>query len=524
MKCFNITGTCIPAKYYIVDTENKLNKILRLIEHGNYFVINRPRQYGKTTTKSLLSRKLRNMEGYLPIQISFEAISDSKYSSEELFVQEIVNLLLFKLNQLLENDVKIQKLAKIADQVVCFDNFSGFITELVNLVGKKVVLFIDEIDKSCNHRLFLQFLALLRNKYLDALENEDTTFHSIVLIGVHDIKTLKMKYRNEEEKKYNSPWNIAVDFNIDMSFNPAEIATMLTDYSNETGHQMDIKAVSEKIHFWTNGYPFLVSKLCKIVDEDFLPERESKNWSTDDIDNAVKELLQQSNTLFDDMIKNIENNPEYYDFIEKIVIGSKYFNFVVSDNMINLGVTYGILKNQNGITAIHNKIFEEYLTNHFTAKIARSATRGNIQSTQEPYIKHDGRLDFPKVLLKFQEVIKEKYSSSDLLKSDEFLENDLRLLFLIFLKPIINGLGFSFKEVQTSEEKRLDVIVVFRDEKFVVELKIWRGMEYHKKGIQQIKDYMRRESVNSGYMLIMDKNRNKAFSHEIEDEIIMVWV
>jgi len=49
------------------------------------------------------------------------------------------------------------------------------------------------------------------------------------LAGVHDIKTLKLKIRNEEDKKYNSPWNIAVNFNVDLSFNPDEIVTMLKE-------------------------------------------------------------------------------------------------------------------------------------------------------------------------------------------------------------------------------------------------------------------------------------------------------
>lgn len=36
----------------------------------------------------------------------------------------------------------------------------------------------------------------------------------------------------------------------------------------------------------------------------------------------------------------------------------------------------------------------------------------------------------------------------------EFIEHHGRLLFLAFIKPIINGTGFDFKEVKVSEEKR----------------------------------------------------------------------
>lgn len=53
-KEFNITGTCIPNMHYMVDISNKLENVIELINKGKYFVINKPRQYGKTTTLYML--------------------------------------------------------------------------------------------------------------------------------------------------------------------------------------------------------------------------------------------------------------------------------------------------------------------------------------------------------------------------------------------------------------------------------------------------------------------------------------
>jgi predicted AAA+ superfamily ATPase len=75
-KKFNVTGTCIPNKHYMVDTSNKIGKIMKLINSEEYFIINRPRQYGKTTTLFLLNKTLKEKEAYLPIKISFEGIGD----------------------------------------------------------------------------------------------------------------------------------------------------------------------------------------------------------------------------------------------------------------------------------------------------------------------------------------------------------------------------------------------------------------------------------------------------------------
>jgi ATP-dependent protease HslVU (ClpYQ) ATPase subunit len=93
------------------------------------------------------------------------------------------------------------------------------------------IIFIDEIDKSSNNDLFIHFLSMLRNKYL--IKHREKTFHSIILAGLHDIKTLKLKLRSDDEQKYNSPWNIAADYKVDLSFSPTDIETMLVQYSNE---------------------------------------------------------------------------------------------------------------------------------------------------------------------------------------------------------------------------------------------------------------------------------------------------
>ena len=163
------------------------------------------------------------------------------------------------------------------------------------------------------------------------------------------------------------------------------------------------------------------------------------------------------------------------------------------------------------------------LTDYFISK-SKTSKNHQIDSINAPYLLNTGLLDFKAILLKFQETIKEKYSSSDVLKSDEFLENELRLLFLMFLKPIINGFGFTFKEVQTGAEKRIDIIVVFKNEKFVVELKLWKGEKAHEEGLAQLKAYMQAESVEQGYMLIMNKNKSKEFKEWEEEGIFCVMI
>ena len=46
--------------------------------------------------------------------------------------------------------------------------------------------------------------------------------------------------------------------------------------------------------------------------------------------NAVKMIIEEKNTLFDSLIKNLENNEEVYDYIQDIIVraNDKSFNNV----------------------------------------------------------------------------------------------------------------------------------------------------------------------------------------------------
>jgi len=193
-KRFNITGTCIPNKHYMVDTSDKINKIMKLIEDDEYFIINRPRQYGKTTTLYMLERFLNKDSDYLVLSISFEGIGDLIFENETRFAKGFLKIL--KRNIELENIEIAEFVNKEKDEVEDLDDLSSLITRLVKKINKKVVLMIDEVDKSSNNQLFLSFLGMLRNKYLLRNEGNDYTFHSVILAGMY---ILELKRWNGEE-------------------------------------------------------------------------------------------------------------------------------------------------------------------------------------------------------------------------------------------------------------------------------------------------------------------------------------
>lgn len=139
----------------------------------------------------------------------------------------------------------------------------------------------------------MDFLAQLRNCYID--RDEIPTFQSVILSGVYDIKNLKHRFVKKHEHTVNSPWNIAADFLVDMSFSIAEITEMLEEYKTDNKTAMDSRMLAGLIHDYTSGYPFLVSRICKLMDEricgtERFPSRDD-TWTCEGVTEAVRATI-----------------------------------------------------------------------------------------------------------------------------------------------------------------------------------------------------------------------------------------
>jgi hypothetical protein len=526
---FNDTGVCVPQRHYMVDISAKIAQIMRMVEAGEYFTIHRPRQYGKTTTLWMLSRHLNAQDDYLALNISFEGIGGAPFVNEHAFCPAFLRIIARSV-QFTRPELH-GDFAQAAQYVHTFEDLSQFISRYVLESQKNIVLLIDEVDKSSNNQLFLDFLGMLRQKYLQRAMGQGATFHSVILAGVHDVKTLKAKIRPDEEQKYNSPWNIAVDFKVDMSFAPHEIETMLQDYRQDRDLHVEmpdavVHAIAERLYYYTSGYPYLVSKLCKFMDEDIASQRTDKAWAVADVDAAFKMIVDKryTTTLFDSLIKNLENHRELYDLIFRIVINGEKFDFTIANPVMNLAYLYGIMvPSEQGHCQIHNRVFEQRIYDYMLSKFIQK-TAHQVNGVEIPNFYSDAGLDIPLILQRFQAFMQEHYSNRDA----QFLEREGRLLFLSYLRPIINGRGFDFKEPNVGDERRMDIVITYQNQRYVIELKIWRGPKKHAEGLQQLSDYLDNYGLTEGYLLIYDFRKDKVYQEEQiafrDKQIFAVWV
>ena len=343
--------------------------------------------------------------------------------------------------------------------------------------------------------------------YID--RDEIPFFQSVILSGVYDVKNLKRRFVAEDDHKTNIPWNIAADFHVDLSFGTAEIAGMLDSYEQDFHTGMDTLYIARLIHDYTSGYPFLVSSICKLVDERIVRRTftvSPRAWTREDILDAVRILLSEQNTLFESLINKLEDYPGLESVLCGLLFLGKEIPYVVGLRSIEMALMFGFVKKERHTIVIANRIFETLLYNLFLASpsMQQNVLYNEALRDKNQFIRN-GRLDMKLVLEKFVSHFDDLYGD----RQQIFLEEDGRRYFLLYLRPIINGSGNYYIESRTRNMERTDVIVDYHGEQFIIELKLWRGNAYHERGEQQLADYLDYYHLEKGYMLSFNFNQKK---------------
>ncbi len=72
---------------------------------------------------------------------------------------------------------------------------------------------------------------------------------------------------------------------------------------------------------------------------------------------------------------------------------------------------------------------------------------------------------------------------------------------MLFLKPIINGIGNCYVEAETRNRERTDL--------FVIKTKVWHGAARHRQGKEQLANYLKHYHLERGYLLTFNFNQQK---------------
>ena len=200
VKFFNITGSCDPARHYMIPAERRLVGVQELIDKQAYFVIHAPRQTGKTTSMKALARRLTDEGRHAALRFSCQnaqVFPDDIGAAERTVWHAIVDTAASALPEELRPPASIEA-----------ETGSFLQAQLARWAGacpRPLVLIFDEIDAIGGPSL-KSILSQLRTGF----DNRPAAFPwSVILCGMRDVRDYKAASGGDPTRLgTSSPFNI----------------------------------------------------------------------------------------------------------------------------------------------------------------------------------------------------------------------------------------------------------------------------------------------------------------------------
>lgn len=137
----------------------------------------------------------------------------------------------------------------------------------------------------------------------------------------------------------------------------------------------------------------MISRICKLIDENRGNQGVSDSWSQECVTEAVKVLLKEPSTLFDDMRKKMADYPELRKIIYAILFRGESYPYNPDNFAIDIGAMFGFITERDGQAVVANRIFETRLYNLFLSEeVTKSITYQTGELEKNQFIKN-GMLD-----------------------------------------------------------------------------------------------------------------------------------
>ena len=501
MRRFGTRGRVSPDKHYVVPRTEEILDYIDLIREGRYIVLFAPRQTGKTTFFRMAIETLAAEEdAYFPIQLAFEAYKNLTasgfYAALRKRVGKEIERVLQKRGKILaETLVQFLKDTKITDHVsmrAFFENLTGFL-DLQFGVKQKVVLIIDEFD-GIPQAAVNGFLHSLRRVYQS---DEPRSPHSVGIVGVKSIAQLNYDCSI-------SPFNIQDDFNLP-NFTLEQVKTLLSQYTDEVGQDFT-EEVIETLHKQTAGQPFLVNRFAQILTEELdVPKTEPIRMAH--FLTAHEQMLEEQNTNIQHLLTNIRRDRRFERLLMRITSYEKGVPFSLDDEIINELVIYGVIKKgANRMCEIVNPIYQRRIMQAF---------KPAVNGLETVYFPEDGDTDFIDYLTSSGELALEALLDNfkDFIARagfrilqvpetpQEHVGQNLLYAYLDHFVRVVHA--DMFLEVQTGRG-RIDLLIIHKAQKYIVETKLWEGNRYYQAGKKQLAAYLKSERVSKGYYVVFD--------------------
>ena len=500
-KTFETRGPVKPERNYVVARTEELADFIDRVKEGRYVVIFAPRQTGKTTFfRRALEQFAAEDSGYFPLALSFQIYQNVAPAA---FYKQVCRKMrqgiekVFTQRSQVPSDALAQFLANttIADHV----DMLNFFQELAGLLTQRVVIIIDEFD-GIPQAALSDFLYTLRDIYLE----DDTSMRCPYSVGIVGVKSItQLNY-----DRSISPFNIQDEFALP-NFTLAQVQELFGQYTDEVG-QAFAPEVIEILHRQTAGQPFLVNRLAQLLTAELdIPKTETITVAH--FAKAHAALLREQNVNFHHLTTNVQRHPQFERILMRIATSEKKVTFNAGSDVMNELVTYGVIaEDAEGKCQIVNPIYQRRVLQAFEPAI------NGLEEDYFPedsgirfsdYLTADGHLAMEPLLDNFRDFIA-RIGFRILQEPDLPRESIGQHLLATYLDAFVRTVrGNMYLELPTGRG-RMDLVVLHRDRKYVVEFKIWGSEREYQSGKKQLAAYLQLEAASEGYYVVFDHREN----------------
>lgn len=498
-RTFETRGPVMPERNYVVHRGEELADFINRVKMGRYIVLFAPRQTGKTTFFRTAMRTLSAAEPvYFPVQLNFERYEG--WPLQEFYrdfyerVHEQIEYVFHTRGGALP-EVLTRFLENQPPNGSQFTLFK-FFKELGRLLdGQRVVLVIDEFDGIPRDAL-PGFLHTLRDIYLTK-DFATPCPYSVGIVGIKGITQLNYD-------RTISPFNIQDEFHL-RNFTPAQVQELFGQYTDEVG-QAFAPEVIETLHRQTAGQPFLVNRLAQILTEEIrVPKTETITHSH--FAAAHQKILREDNVNIQHLLANISKNPRFESLLTDIASNEKGVRFTLDNEVMLELAAYGVIAaGTDGMCEIVSPIYRYRIMEAFQPLfngLEQAYLPEDTHAGFLDYLTPEGHLDMASLLDNFRDFIARV--GFRILQVPEIPRESVgQHLLATYLDNFVHIVGaHMYLEVPTGRG-RTNLIILHKERKYIVELKLWGGAGLYEAGKQQLAAYLKLEGAVEGYYIVFD--------------------
>ncbi len=514
-KFFNIAGPINPRKHYCLPLRCSKEEMCTLIERELYFILHAPRQSGKTTAISALVDILNQEGRYKALYVNVEAAQAARGRYLEGMML-IISCLKAAIQLTFPGDpaLKFFEGKKLVASEATGDELQNFLTFWAEHSEKPIFLCIDEIDALVGDTL-ISVLRQLRTGYKTRPQHFP---QSICLVGVRDVRDYRIW--SDENQQYivgGSAFNIKAESLTLAPFSEEELRALYVQHTQETG-QVFIEDAIHYAYVQTRGQAWLANAIVYQACFRDVTDR-SQPITLEVMERARTALILRSDTHLDALSARL-NEDRVCHIVDAIIAGkSTPENFPEDD--IEYVIDLGLIVRHEGTLQIANPIYQEILPRALVA-----GTQDSITQKLAWYLHADGSLNMQALLKAFTQFYRE--NSAIWLEKFAYKEAGPHLLMMAFLQRVINGGGHIHREYALGTQ-RVDLLISFKKQRIVVELKIAHGLKYLQDGLAQTAQYMDTAHATEGHLVLFDPSNaswdDKIYERQeqVNEKTIAVW-